>query len=288
MDLDAFSILSCVAKLTSGSKPSLVFIAGVNPLSEQFSYEYSTLWRLYHLKCIGANSYEIIEGLSFWGARIGATPQGLFYRNGISSGDVDGDDRDELLISLFPNFYILNYDYDKGLFNVILWLPFVYSNSIIVSDYDNNGKNEFGIVQWDGLHFYELKTETYLGVPANVDGWIDVNDSIYLKWDIVINANKYQIYELDKDAQWLNLLTITNKNEFAFARNFTFGERVFVIRAIDTTGRFYPSGYSDNVTIYETNRASPLSAKALSRDKIQVFYSSRLSTNRIDLGKIKL
>ncbi len=286
LDLDAFSVLSTIAKLTLDRKPQLVFIAAVNPLSEQFSYEYSTLWKFYYLNGIGVNSYEVVEGLSFWGSRIGATPQGLFYRNGISSGNVDGDDREELLISLFPNFYILNYD--KNLFNVILWLPFVYSNSTVVFDFDNNGRNEFGTVQWDGLYFYELISERHLDVPANVDGWIDLNDSIYLKWDRVYNANNYQVYELDKNSSNLHLIGATTKNEFVMVKNFANLERRFVLRAIDTTGRYSPSSFSDEVVIYETNRASPVSALALSRNKIQVCYNGRLSLSNINLGNVKI
>lgn len=288
LGLDAFSVASCIAKLTLNGKPTLTFIAGVNPLSEQFSYEYSTLWRLYRLNCIGANSYEIVEELSFWGSRIGATPQGLFYRNGIASGNLTGDFGEELLISLFPNFYILKYNEEKNSFNVVLWLPFVYSNSVVVSDYDKNDKNEFGLVQWDGLQFYELSPEKYLEIPTNVDGWIDLNDSIYLKWDKVLNANKYQIFELDMVTGVLNFVAATEKDELVLNRNFTFGERRFVIRAIDTTGNFSPGGFSDNVFIFETNRASAVNTLALSRDKIQVCYNGKLSLNNISLDKVKL
>lgn len=276
IEVDPFSISSCVSTFHGFDKKTLCFVACSNVFSDNFTYEYSVIWKLYSLRCSASNTYEIKEEMNFWGARFGATPQGIFYRNGIANGNVNNQIGDEIILSLFPNLYVLSYKQQFDSFYPIFWLPYVYSNSIIVEDFDNNGINEFGVSRWDGLYFYEFSSENILDVPTNVDGWVEADDKIFLKWDKVVNANSYQVFELDKTEDKLILLGQTNEANFLQKRSFVQGERIFFIRAIDTTGVYLPSDFSNPIVVIETTLTIPLAVYVLNENQILVAFSGKI------------
>ncbi len=281
LDVDPFSISSCISNFSGTEKPVLCFTAGVNTMTEDFWYEYSTIWKFFTLRSKGFNLYEIKEEMNFWGARIGATPQGFFYRNGMASGNADYQLGDEIFLSLFPNLYVLKYDKNADKFIAILWLPFVYSNSVVIGDFDQNGVNEFGVSRWDGLNFFEFSSSNNLEIPKNADGWVNLNDTIFIKWDKVSNANLYQIFELDKYTNLLNFVGSTSNDFFAIRRSYIFGERTFFVKGIDTIGNFNPSYFSNPVFIFETTLTKPLKAYALNDNQILVCFEGKLSESNI-------
>ncbi len=287
MNLNPFTISSCVAKVPGSMNKILTFIGGENVLTDGFSYEYSTIWKLYQVKSIGANSYLLEEKASFWGARTGATPQGIFYRNGITSAQIDNVDGDELFLTLFPNLYILKYDEKKYNYSPIFWLPFVYSNSVVVDDFDGNGLKEFGVSQWFATLFYEIQPES-LSVPLNVDGWIDINDTIYLRWDRVENANLYKVFEIDKVTNTLYINSTTETNFVSFPRNFLSGTRYFLVQAFDTSLSFLPSKYSDEIQIYDTTRTEPFDIKVVNRNQLILSFKGKISKINLPNKEIKL
>jgi subtilisin family serine protease len=287
-NIDPFSVASCIGKFGDSNVCKLYFIAGVNLLSDEFQFEYSTLWKLSSLRCVKADEYQVREELSFWGSRIGATPQGIFYRNGIVCGNVDNDEYDEIFVSLFPNFYVFKYEEKVDNYLQIQWLPYVYSNSVIIGDFDQNGKVEFGISRWNGLSFYEFLDDNVLSSPQNCDGWIDLNDTIYLRWDEVTNANLYQVFELNTSNNSLVSLGFSSSNIFAMTRNSYFGKRIFVLRALDTTGKFLPSEYSNEIVVFDTIRTKPVSVYYISPDKIIVSYEGRIAYDILPKNAIYL
>ncbi|MFN3781116.1 MAG: hypothetical protein ACK4SO_02945, partial [Candidatus Kapaibacteriota bacterium] len=97
-----------------------------------------------------------------------------------------------------------------------------------------------------------------------------------------------QVFEVDKNSGNLRIIGTASKNEFVTVKNYLNLDRRFVINAIDTIGRYYPSNFSDPIVIYETNRASPVYAVALSSNQIQVCYNGRLSFGNISTGNVKI
>ncbi len=271
------SFMTCLGKPNNSSNlPVFYILSAQNLIGADFDVENSTIWKVSFLSANGINSYQIQEVMNFWGARVGATPQGIFYRNGINAGNVDGEDGDELLLSLFPNFYILKFDNSIHKWTPILWLPFVYSNGVVLNDFDNDGVKEFGVCFWDGLKFYQLIDDRILTTPVNPDGWIDVNDTVVLQWEPVLNANKYQIYKL-KDSQYLfEFFSETENNFISFSKNMISGKTWFYVRAIDTLLNFSPSQFSQSILIFDTLRLMPIKVFASSAEQIYITFSGKL------------
>jgi len=252
------SYITCSANVYSEqTKPFVFILQARNLMNADFDIENSTIWNLFALNSDGFDSYKLQEVMSFWGARVGATPQGIFYRNGINATNIDYQIGDELLVSVFPNLYVLKFDLNNATWHSTLWLPFVYSNAVVSDDFDNDGILEFGVSQWDGMHFYQFESDKILSKPLKTDGWIDNNDSVYLKWDKVLNANKYQIFRYDRNLNSLEYFQETIKCEFSFPRFMLTGTFSFLIRAIDTTNNYLPSQFSSEILIVDTVLLKP-------------------------------
>ena len=277
LDGETGSFTTCVGKIYADQKkPTLFLLQAKNLMNADFDVENSTIWNLLTLNSDGYNSYSLQELMNFWGARVGATPQGIFYRNGITSSNVDNQLGDELLVSLFPNFYVLKFDLENGTWKSIFWLPYVYSNSVVSDDFDGDGIPEFGISRWDGLHFYQFESDKILSSPLNSDGWIDINDTVYLKWDKVPNANKYQIFKFVPTLNNLELFQESRCNTLSFSRVILSGTSSFYVSAVDTTNNYLPSQLSSEILIVDTVALKPLNVIVLKPNQIFVNFSGKL------------
>ncbi len=271
------SFLTCLGKPSnSNNLPGLFILSAQNLLGANFDVENSTIWKISYLFSDRSNSYKLQEVMNFWGARVGATSQGIFYRNGINAEDVDRENGDELLLSLFPNFYILKYDKSINKWTPILWLPFVYSNGVVSDDFDNDGVKEFGVCFWDSLKFYQLLNNNLLTTPVNLDGWIDVDDMVFLHWEPVLNANKYQIYKLKESQNSLEFFSETGNNFISFKKDIISGKTWFYVRAIDTSLNFSPSQFSEGILIFDTLRLTPIKVFASSGEQLYITFSGKL------------
>ncbi|MFQ5676912.1 MAG: T9SS type A sorting domain-containing protein, partial [bacterium] len=94
------------------------------------------LYRIY--KTVGDNSYEAAWEQAFFGFQSPAD-----FDSGVSSGDVDNDGHPELLINIFPDFYLVDFDITSSAYRVAWHAQPNRSNQAIVADFDNNGANEF-------------------------------------------------------------------------------------------------------------------------------------------------
>ncbi|MFQ5651344.1 MAG: S8 family serine peptidase [bacterium] len=94
------------------------------------------LYRIYKRKA--DNTFEPVWQHAFFGFQ---SPRE--FDSGVSSGDIDNDGRAEILIHVFPDFYIVDFDETRGEYEVIWHASPARSNTTIVADFDGNGENEF-------------------------------------------------------------------------------------------------------------------------------------------------
>ncbi len=272
---DPLSISTCIGKLEPNQNYSLFFVQSKDFEDKAYREHKGSLWRLFRVKASSKDTYSATYLKSFFGVRTGSIPQGIFYRNGLVAGNIDNDDGDELLVSLFPNFYALKLDTNEGSFSPILWIPFVYSNSAIVYDFDGNGINEFGISNWDGLHFYELNVKTKLLTPSFLDGWLDSTGKVNLNWGKVENADKYEIFELLSNGN-LSLLGISYSSDFTLEVTNPSNIIDFVVRAVNDAGVFEPSDFTAPKRIYFTKLTQPSSIEVISPKQIEIQFIGKL------------
>lgn len=272
---DPFSIATCIGRLKSSQNYSLFFVQSKDFEDKVYREHKGSLWKLFRVEASSKNTYSVTYLSSFFGVRTGSIPQGIFYRNGLVTANVDGEDGDEILLSLFPNFYVLKLDTSEVSFFPILWIPFVYSNSAIVYDFDGNGINEFGISNWDGLHFYELNIRRKLLTPSFLDGWLDSAGKVNLNWGKVENADKYEIFELLPNGN-LSLLGVSYSNDFELEVTSPPNTIDYVVRAVNDGGAFEPSDFSAPKRIYFTKLTQPFSVEVISPKQIEIKFIGKL------------
>lgn len=272
---DPLSISTSIGKLKPNQNYSLFFVQSKDFEDKAYREHKGSLWKLFRVEANSKDTYSATYLKSFFGVRTGSIPQGIFYRNGLVAGNIDSDDGDELLLSLFPNFYILKLDTNEASFSPILWIPFVYSNSVIVYDFNSNGINEFGIANWDGLHFYELNVRPKLLTPSFLDGWLDTMRKVNLNWGQVENADKYGIFELLPNGN-LNLLGVSYSNDFTFEVTDPPNIIDFTVRAISDSGNFEPSDFTTPKRIYFITPTQPFSIEVISPKQIEIQFIGKL------------
>ncbi len=272
---DPFSTAACIGKLKSNQNFSIFFIQSKYFEDKTHEQLKGSLWNLFKVDASSKDTYSITYEKSFYGVRSGSIPQGIFYRNGINAGNLDKEEGDELLVSLFPNFYVLKFGADSIGFTPILWIPFVYSNSAIVNDFDNNGVNEFGISNWDGLRFYELNVKVKLFTPSFLDGWLDSTNKINLYWEKVENADKYEIYEVLPNGS-INLVGMSYSNDFMLEVVNPPNSIEYIVRGINDSGNYEPSDFTNPIRIYFFKPTRALSVAVVSPKQIEIHFTGKL------------
>lgn len=142
------------------------------------------------------NQFKVIWEELFTGVKLGVVNfSSNSYKNGVSCGDLDGESRDEIIISIFPDLYV--FKFDNGAMRPIWYYAYALSNSAIVHDFDKNGRNEMGVNTFFGTQFFEISdNELIVTAPSNFRGCPIDENSAKLKWDKATNADFYQIYRL--------------------------------------------------------------------------------------------
>lgn len=242
------------------------------------SEEPQAYWRLSKLTFNQSDEFNVRTLHHFYAVRTGAVPQGFFYRNGLQCNDLDDDRIDEILVCIFPNFYVLSYSKSMDSLEIISHLPFTYSNSTVVEDFESDGNMEIGLSTWDTFSFFKLKNNKTLSEPRFVDGWVDLNDSIHIIWNRVQNATSYKIYSFNPKDSTFTFWTVTSLLYYSEDKNF-FDEvdtLLFFVKAIDDNGIYKSSEFSSPVLILLRKKSKPLSVSVINKDNISINFAGKL------------
>ncbi|MDP4229496.1 MAG: S8 family serine peptidase, partial [Bacteroidota bacterium] len=138
----------------NGDGKSDIALAYHTPYDPNIDNEYdASYWTVKVLLGNGNATFEEVYNDHFYLAR-SLSP----YRASTAAiHNVTGKTGDNLVLSLFPNFYLLEFDSSARTMKPIWHFP--VSNSprgALVFDFDGNGKREFGFNAGDALHFFEM------------------------------------------------------------------------------------------------------------------------------------
>ncbi|MCZ7555238.1 MAG: S8 family serine peptidase [Bacteroidia bacterium] len=123
---------------------------------------------------------------------------GSFTRiqNSLSAGDLDGDAALEIVLSVYPELYIIDYDPASKEFSPVFHLPLVNTNAAIITDIDGDGVNELGIALVDSVVWYR-KNIPYTGPepPRGITVEYVSASSARIEWTIGAAAPEYRVYK---------------------------------------------------------------------------------------------
>ena len=232
------------------------------------------IWKLRIYKAEATGKYNELTQLAcdFADAKFGSG--GAFLRHGLSAGNVDNESGDELVLSLYPNVYVMkNYNNHLSLQH---YRSNAFSTNPIIADFDGNGVNEILYSQLDSICSIEyVKDSEKFCPPSEIRGWSLSKDEYYIEWKKPKNSLATQIWESSIYGAFADVLLAETADSVCYLQSWR--ENPGVI--------YFKSVYADGVVSYSSKQylfvikdaAKPVSA----------LYSDQSSNLKISFsGKI--
>jgi len=197
------------------------------------------------------------------------------------AGDIDADNKDEILVNTGLNFYILKYNTSKGHIEPVYYMNDINTVNQIVYDFDGNGVNEIGLnTVNDTLFFYE-KNVNYTGpaTPKNIFAYSTDSNAVKVEFGQVQNVSYYKIYKADTDS---NQNFVLYDSTFAASYNdvnvINRKNYYYKISSVSLAGGYKESYLSDAVKAYVHNKTRIVSAKSENNGYISVKLSENIQS----------
>ncbi|HHL73169.1 MAG TPA: T9SS type A sorting domain-containing protein, partial [Bacteroidetes bacterium] len=227
------------------------------------------LVRLY--QSTGDNNYEVR-----WQKRLyGFYPPGDFDA-GLAAGDVDGDGRAELLISLFPDMYVVQFQPQTNAFEPVWHFRTVRSNTVIV-DTLYPGRRQMIANTSSGPAAFELSSSPgRLPAPVRVSARPLDAGTIVISWQSSGAGNQFRLFR-GTSADSLSLLAIVTDEMFTDSTVTAGVTYFYAVTARDTSGVFTESRLSRVVSALPGKGPALLRAQYIPLDHVQLLFSEPLS-----------
>ncbi len=195
--------------------------------------------------------------------------------NSIRFYDIDNDNKDELILFLFPYSYIFKKDVtDK----IISYKENINSNSIFIGDLNNNGVPEIAFPYSNNISFSEFTISGNEGTPYNLSGFSLGNNCIELNW--IGDGTLFYIYKgLDKNN--LSLIDSTIQKNYLDLNIELNKNYYYAVKSFNTSNGGSLSALSKIIGVYSHEPARPDTAVSNSKQSIIVSFSEKIK-NTID------
>jgi len=182
------------------------FVAGCrsNLLGGSESQRRSRHWEYFIFETIADDSFAAVDSLFILGNEDVSD-----HPSSINIADVDGDGRSEILISAFPDYYIVRYDEASGRYTPAWYYTPAEANVSLIADWDGNGLSE--IFFTDGDRFLRVEAAGAFGnrpaPPLNLSGEPLGIDRVTLQWNRAAQAESYRIYRANANLPFTQIST---------------------------------------------------------------------------------
>ncbi|MFH1862353.1 MAG: S8 family serine peptidase [bacterium] len=148
-------------------------------------------WALFIYENSGDNLYDVTDTLYFFGAESPSS-----FASGVSSGDLIAGARPEILLCLYPDFYVVQWDSLSGDYLPIWYFPQCRSNKAVVGDYNRNGHAEFLFSSGSEIHLFEEvgSWSAWLPPPLGFNAVVKP-DRVEFDWQAVVGVQTYNLYK---------------------------------------------------------------------------------------------
>jgi len=192
--------------------------------------------------------------------------------NSLRFVDVDNDNKDELILSIFPYAYI--FKYSNGNDKIIYFSDERANNfRIFAGDLNKNGVVEIGLKLKDNIKFIEFGNSNRTLIPTDVNGYSITNNSLYLSWNS--SAQKFYIYK-GTEQNNLSLIDSTTQTEYF---DLTVSDSTIYYYAVQAYDQSKPeplSALSRIIEVYSHTPGKPVSAVSNSNSSVIVTFSEKM------------
>jgi subtilisin family serine protease len=201
------------------------------------------------------NKYEKVWEDYFHGVRHGTIRRtGFQYQNGLASGDLNSDNKDELVISVFPNLYVFSDISNKEADKSMWYFPAALSNTAYIGDIDNNGQNELVFSSFNNTLIYELPTKPERpATPTNLSAYVYSDSMCVLKWNKSKLSNYYNIGVVNAEKTEVNVLDFKIEGDSIRLGKFDTPNVNFAVCGVNDTLKETKSLFSEIVEVYYHN-----------------------------------
>lgn len=191
--------------------------------------------------------------------------------NSIRFADVNNDGKDELIVFEFPYAYIFRSDAQKN--TVIAFKENINSNSVFISDLNQNGVLEVGFPYSNRIEFSEFAVSNYVSTPTDLSGFSISSTTIKLNW--ISGSHKFYIYKgLNKNN--LELIDSTSVSTYYDVNVLLDSTYYYAIKAFDSSKPEPLSGMSSVIEVYSHTPAKPINAVSNSNRSVIVSFSEKM------------
>jgi subtilisin family serine protease len=206
------------------------------------------------------------------------------YRSSVTTiPNVTGRGAENIVLSLFPNFYLLEWDNAAGAVKPVWHHPSSLSpRGALAFDFDRNGLREFGFVAGDSIHFFErdaqyvTRTLTPGGLTATPLG----TRGVLLDWGKVEGVEGYLVLKGDHNASGLNAIDSVGATTF-FDEDIELGDTlIYSVIAIDNQKPIAESqiAFIAEAVIHPLPRVNSILP---SRDQLRLLTSEKLDRRSV-------
>lgn len=193
--------------------------------------------------------------------------------NSLRFVDVDSDGIKEFILFIFPYAYVFKYTIEGT--KLIAYFENINSNSILVSDFNNNYVPEVAFPTSTGIDFYEFGNSFKTPTPYNLDVFSINSNSVVLSW--ISNAVRYLIYR-GENINDLVLIDSVNTNYYIDNNVSNETNYYYAIQAYDNTKPEPYSALSKIVSVFVHEPARMIEISVNSPRNLIVKFSDRIKT----------
>lgn len=189
------------------------FSAGCHSSSDlDLEHEYDgRYWTFRIYDATGNDEFHVVWEQSFFGFSEPAD-----FSSSVSSGDLNLNGTDELLINIFPDFYSIEFDEIQSVYQIGGYLNPSRTHANLIGDINGDGKIEFLLNSGEETMIYQDRLSSIFSgppAPAGFDIYPLNENEIYLHWLNVDSSDGYQIYRGAAQDN-LSAMGIIFENEF--------------------------------------------------------------------------
>ncbi len=281
--------LLTVGDFNGDGKPDIAY--AYHPIFEQDTLDeyHPAYWTLVVLRNLGNMKFDTMSIDHFYGSN----QNDHFYLTSADASigritNVTGRSVDDLAVTFFPNFYLLEFDSSAKRMMPIWNYPVSQSPRGAISwDFDRNGKREFGFMTGDSIRFFEHNDSYTEQTPAPAGLVVAPRDTnrVDIEWAPLQNATEYYILRAglhDLNYTLIDSTTSTNYSDSTVANGDTLIYSVFAFSSSYSIPNSQPA-YGIEAVVHPMPHL--VSASALSQN-IRVRTSQTPRNNRVYAGTI--